>query len=64
MCIRDRSITKNKKSTTVLLQVRCAVDVPLPALMKPVVEPLVEFEFEHMTEKYIHNLIEHFGGEV
>ena len=58
------SITKNKKSTTVLLQVRCAVDVPLPALMKPVIEPLVEFEFEHMTEKYIHNLIERFGGEV
>lgn len=58
------SITKNKKSTTILLQVRCTVDVPLPALMKPVVEPLVEYEFEHMTEQYIHNLIEHFGGEV
>lgn len=58
------TITKNKKSTHVLLQVKCAVDVPLPALMKPVIEPLVEFEFERLTERYIHNLIERFGGEV
>lgn len=58
------SITKNKKSTTLLLQVRAAVDVPLPALMKPVIEPLVELEFERLTERYIYNLIERFGGEV
>ena len=58
------TITKNKKSTHVLLQVNCAVDLPLPALMKPVLQPLVEHEFEKLTEKYIDNLIEQFGGEV
>ncbi len=40
------------------------MDLPAPPLMKPVLQPLVEFEFEHLTEKYIDNLIEHFGGEV
>lgn len=58
------TITANKKSTHVLLNVKCAIDLPLPALMKPVLQPLVELEFENLTEKYIDNLIAHFGGEV
>ena len=36
----------------------------LPAMMKPVLHPLVEAEFERLTERYIDNLIERFGGEV
>jgi hypothetical protein len=40
------------------------MSLPLPALMKMVVAPLVEAEFERMTERYIANLIERFGGEV
>lgn len=57
-------ITDNKTSTHIVLTVACDVDLPAPSLMKPVLQPLVEFEFEHLTEKYIDNLIEHFGGEV
>jgi carbon monoxide dehydrogenase subunit G len=57
-------ITANKKSTNVVLQVEAEMSLPLPALMKMVVAPLVEAEFERMTERYIANLIERFGGEV
>jgi len=39
-------------------------DVPLPALMKMVVVPVVQAEFEKLVEKYIDNLIREFGGEV
>jgi hypothetical protein len=31
--------------------------------MKIVVAPLVEAEFEKLTEQYIDNLIKRFGGE-
>ena len=37
--------------------------LPLPALMKMVVAPVVEAEFEKMIEQYIDNLTAHFGGE-
>jgi carbon monoxide dehydrogenase subunit G len=57
-------ITANKKSTNLVLQVEAEMSLPLPALMKLVVAPLVEAEFERMTERYIANLIERFGGEV
>jgi carbon monoxide dehydrogenase subunit G len=58
------TITANKKSTHIVLQVEAEMSLPLPALMKMVVAPLVEAEFERMTERYIANLIERFGGEV
>jgi ribosome-associated toxin RatA of RatAB toxin-antitoxin module len=57
-------LTHNKKSTKVVLNVACEVSLPLPALMKMVVEPVIEAEFERLTEEYIDNLIERFGGEV
>ena len=58
-------ITDHKgQSTKVVLQTAGTVDVPMPALMKVVVEPLVASEFEKLVEKYVDNLIRTFGGEV
>ena len=52
------------KSTKVVLKIDGVVDVPVPGLMKMVVEPIVASEFEGLVEKYIANLIKTFGGEV
>lgn len=60
----DWKITGSKKSTKVVLTVSAEVSIALPALMKVVVAPLVETEFERLTERYIDNLIQRFGGEV
>ena len=58
-------ITDNKgKSTAIELKIKGTVDVPLPGLMKMVVGPVVEGEFEKLVDKYIANLIKKFGGEV
>ena len=58
-------ITDNKgKSTKLVLKIDGTVDVPLPGLMKMVVEPIVASEFEGLVDKYIANLIKAFGGEV
>lgn len=58
-------ITDNKgKSTHIVLQTAGTVDVPVPGLMKMVVEPIVASEFEKLVEKYIANLVKTFGGEV
>ncbi|MGE0333119.1 MAG: SRPBCC family protein [Ramlibacter sp.] len=58
-------ITDNKgKSTAIELKIKGTVDVPLPGLMKMVVGPVVEGEFEKLVDKYIANLIKRFGGEV
>jgi carbon monoxide dehydrogenase subunit G len=57
-------ITDNKKSTGVTLQIKGVVDVPLPGLMKMIVGPVVQGEFEKLVDKYIANLIKKFGGEV
>lgn len=57
-------ITDNKKSTNVVLSIQAQLSVPLPALMKVVVTPLVEAEFEKLTEQYIDNLTQRFGGEI
>jgi carbon monoxide dehydrogenase subunit G len=56
-------ITDNKKSTKLVLTIEGAVTLPLPGLMKMVVAPVVEAEFEKMTEQYIDNLTQRFGGE-
>ncbi len=56
-------ITDNKKSTNVVLKIEGQVTVGLPALMKMVVAPVVEGEFEKLVDKYIANLIKRFGGE-
>ena len=58
-------ITDNKgKSTKIVLKIDGTVEVPLPGLMKMVVEPVVASEFEKLVEKYIANLCKRFGGEV
>ena len=58
------TIVDNKKSTGIALAIQGEIDVPLPGLMKMVVAPIVEGEFEKLVEKYIDNLIKRFGGEV
>jgi carbon monoxide dehydrogenase subunit G len=57
-------IKDNKKSTHIELKIDGELTVPLPALMKMVVAPVVESEFEKLVDKYIANLIKRFGGEV
>lgn len=52
------------KSTAIELAIDGSVDVPLPGLMKMVVAPVVESEFEKLVDKYVANLIKKFGGEV
>ncbi|RZA13782.1 MAG: hypothetical protein EOP93_19640, partial [Lysobacteraceae bacterium] len=56
-------IKENKKSTGLTLAIQGEIEVPLPGLMKMVVAPVVEGEFEKLLEKYIANLIKRFGGE-
>lgn len=57
-------IVDNKTATNITLAIKGTVDVPLPGLMKMVVAPVVEGEFEKLVDKYIANLIKRFGGEV
>ena len=57
------AITDQKKSTGVVLAIQGEIEVPLPGLMKMVVVPVVEGEFDKLVEKYIANLIKRFGGE-
>jgi carbon monoxide dehydrogenase subunit G len=57
-------VVDNKKSTSITLAIQGEIEVPLPGLMKMVVGPVVESEFEKLVDKYIANLIKRFGGEV
>ncbi len=57
-------IADNKKSTGLELKIEGDITLPLPGLMKMVVGPVVEGEFEKLVEKYIANLVKRFGGEV
>ena len=57
-------ITDRKTSTHVELKIDGELSVALPALMKMVVAPVVEGEFEKLVEKYLANLAKRFGGEV
>jgi carbon monoxide dehydrogenase subunit G len=58
------NLVDNKKSTGVSLTIKGTVEVPLPGLMKMIVGPVVQGEFEKLIEKYMANLIKKFGGEV
>ena len=58
------TIKDNKKSTGIVLKIEGDINLPLPGLMKMVVAPVVEGEFEKLVDKYIANLIKRFGGEV
>ena len=57
-------ITDKKKSTHLVLKLQGELTLPLPGLMKKMVTPVVEAEFEKLVEQYIDNLTQHFGGEV
>ena len=57
-------VAEAKRGTSLEFKVNGTVDVPLPGLMKMVVVPVVQSEFEKLVEKYIDNLIKKFGGEV
>lgn len=57
-------IKDKKKSTGIELKIAGEITLPLPGLMKMVVAPVVEGEFEKLVEKYIANLVKRFGGEV
>jgi carbon monoxide dehydrogenase subunit G len=57
-------ISEGKDRTNLVLKTKGTVEVPLPALMKMVVAPVVNSEFESLVEKYIENLCKKFGGEV
>ncbi len=57
-------IVEGKAGTALAFKVEGTVDVPVPGLMKVVVTPVVQGEFEKLVEKYIDNLIRVFGGEV
>lgn len=58
------TIVDSKKSTNITLAIQGEIEVPLPGLMKMVVAPVVEGEFEKLVDKYIANLIKRFGGEI
>lgn len=57
-------ITDKKKSTVIVLKIKGEITLPFPGLMKMVVAPVVEAEFEKMVEHYIDNLTQRFGGEI
>lgn len=56
-------ISDKQKSTGLVLKIDGDLTLPLPGLMKMVVAPVVEAEFEKLVEQYIANLTQHFGGE-
>lgn len=56
-------ITDKKKATDIVLKLEGDLTLPLPGLMKMVMAPVVEAEFEKLVEKYIDNLTRRFGGE-
>jgi carbon monoxide dehydrogenase subunit G len=57
-------ITDKKNSTHLVLHIQGELTLPLPGLMKKMVAPVVEAEFEKMVEQYIDKLTKQFGGEV
>lgn len=52
------------EATDIELAIQGTIELPLPGLMKMVVAPIVESEFEKLVDQYIDNLIRAFGGEV
>ena len=57
-------ITDKKTSAALELKIDGEMTLPLPGLMKMVVAPVVQSEFENLVEQYIANLCKRFGGEV
>jgi carbon monoxide dehydrogenase subunit G len=56
-------ISKQVHGTHIILSVKGELEIPLPSLMRLIVAPLVESEFEKLTDQYIDRLIHRFGGE-
>ena len=56
-------ISEHQGATHVILKVKGELEIPLPSLMRLIVAPLVESAFEKLTDQYIDNLIQRFGGE-
>ena len=57
------TITDKKKFTHLALTSRGELQVPLPALMKGLVAPIVVGENQKLVEHYIAKLTERFGGK-
>ncbi len=57
-------ITGQKDATRITLQIKGELELPLPSLMKIIVAPVVESEFERLILQYIDHLTVRFGGEV
>lgn len=57
-------ISDKKDRTALVLKIQGTVEVGLPALMRMIVVPVVQGEFEKLVDKYIANLCKRFGGEV
>ena len=58
------TLKKLKKGTQLTLHITGGLALPLPALLRPVIGPVVAMEFERLIEQYIDNLIAEFGGEL
>jgi carbon monoxide dehydrogenase subunit G len=58
------NIKAGAQGTDIELALNGEVTVPLPGLMKMVVVPVVQGEFEKLVDKYVANLVKKFGGEV
>lgn len=57
-------VVDKKKSTHLTLHIQGEVMMPLPGMVKMIVVPAVQAEFEKLVEQYIANLTQPFGGEV
>jgi carbon monoxide dehydrogenase subunit G len=57
-------IVDKKKSTHLTLHIQGEVTMPLPSMVKMIVVPAVQAEFEKLVEHYIANLTKTLGGEV
>lgn len=57
-------VVDKKKSTHLTLHITGVVEMPLPSMVKMIVVPAVQAEFEKLVEHYIENLTKTFGGEV
>jgi hypothetical protein len=60
----SRTLADNKRWANTTPAIQGEIEVPPPGLMKMVVAPVVEGEFEKRIGGYIANLIKRFGGEV
>ncbi len=55
-------LTPSGEMTHVEVQITSMATLPVPALMKGLAMKMVAAENRKLNEKYINNLIEHFGG--